>query len=78
MNWQAIAAARLAFVVGECLPGVAPGKGPIGPLRPVDPMLYLASPCKSRHTSHVNAAWLALVRPFGTVCQTGTADAAPG
>jgi hypothetical protein len=31
MNWQAVAAARLAFIMGECLPNVDAEKSSIGP-----------------------------------------------
>lgn len=32
-DWQAVSAARLTFIVAECLPEVVPSKGSIDPLK---------------------------------------------
>jgi len=68
MTWQATSAAvwRSSWGVPACVPceGGQPSALPRQPL-------------ETRQPSNINAAWLALVRLFGTVCQIVTADAAP-
>jgi hypothetical protein len=69
MTWQATSAAVWRSSWGSaCLACL---------VRVDSPRHYLASPWKTRQPSNINAAWLALVRLFGTVCQIVTADAAP-